>query len=43
MKKEYCYEKNISLLTLDYSKGQSKTDFQLWDKELKKFLEELFK
>ena len=40
MKKEYCYERNIPLLILDYSKGQNKTDFQLWDKELKKFLEE---
>lgn len=40
MKKEYCYERNIPLLILDYSKGQNKTDFQLWNKELKKFLEE---
>lgn len=43
MKEEYCRKENIPLLILDYSKGQNKTDFQLWDKMLKKFLGELFK
>lgn len=43
MKEEYCRKENIPLLILDYSKGQNKTDFQLWDKTLKNFLEELFK
>lgn len=42
MKEEYCRKENIPLLILDYSKGQ-KTDFQLWNKTLKNFLEELFK
>lgn len=43
MKEEYCYKNNIPLLILDYSKGQNKTDFQLWNEILKNFLEELFK
>ena len=42
MKEEYCRKENIPLLILDYSKGH-KTDFQLWNKTLKNFLEELFK
>lgn len=40
MKEEYCKQKNIPLLLLDYSKGNECTNFQEWDQILIKFLEE---
>lgn len=34
MKKQYCKDNNIPLLILDYSKGQLKTDFTVWDNQI---------
>lgn len=40
MKKEYCYNKNIPFLTLDYSLGKEKTDFKKWNEIINNFLKE---
>lgn len=40
MKKEYCYQKHIPFLCLDYSKGKTGFSQQEWDSQLLNFLQE---
>lgn len=41
MKQEYCLENNIPLLKLDYRKGQEKTNYALWEKQIINFIKEI--
>ena len=40
MKKEYCINKNIPFLILDYSLGKEKTNFEKWNQIINNFLKE---
>lgn len=40
MKQEYCKNNNIPLLILNYSGGQEKTDFSIWNEKIIKFIGE---